>query len=189
MLATWRCFPSEHSRLQSPWHRESVSSSRTSGKSAISMGFDSGERRRINHVPIDFLKWIVRPHRGLDSLLIAGLATSDVTISHTACRGQDGFCFSRDVASFPTSNSDGIVVARGFHASLPAHHFVIQNSELEAFSVRPSSRREAARDLQPGDDLASPKTIRASNASTPSRSRVFSCSARTNGQPPTFSAF
>ena len=27
------------------------------------------------------------------------------------------------------------------------------------------------------------------NASTPSRSRFFSCSARTNGQPPTFSVF
>src|ERR1035438_2375853 len=81
----------------------------------------------------------------LDSLLIVGLAISDATIQPNTCRGQHGFRFSRDVASFPSGNSDKSLLPEA------------PDLDLEAFSLRLSSHREAGRDAQPGDDLASPK--------------------------------
>src|ERR1039458_1217497 len=50
-----------------------------------------------------------------------------------------------------------IVVARGSPCQLAGAPLCNPDAELEVFSVRPSSRREAGRDAQPGDDLASPK--------------------------------
>src|ERR1035438_1653957 len=59
----------------------------------------------------------------------------------------------------PNGQLRQIFVARGSPCRLPCAPLCNPDLDLEAFSVRLSSRREAGRDAQPGDDPASPKNL------------------------------